>query len=163
MEHSRHLSRAISYTLGWQLAIKGLNSYCQIFLQWRQLILLWNFSYFKSIYWYCQIKGLGNFCDAFNTKCISLTCCCAVITLSSGRCMKRKAVSTISSWLNCALRVNEAVYWVIIGHYETVAVGNWWYWVSRGHLCLYILHKVEIWTGVTDASLTHSLTHNFER
>ena len=24
-------------------------------------------------------------------------------------------------------------------------------WVSRGHLCLYILHKVEIWTVVTDA------------
>ncbi len=24
-------------------------------------------------------------------------------------------------------------------------------WVSRAHLCLYILHKVEIWTGVTDA------------
>ena len=24
-------------------------------------------------------------------------------------------------------------------------------WVSRGHLCLYILHKVEIWTGVTEA------------
>ena len=32
------------------------------------------------------------------------------------------------------------------------------YWVSRGHSCLYILHKVEIWTDVTDASLTHSLT-----
>ena len=46
------------------------------------------------------------------------------------------------------------MYWTSIGHYEAVAVGNWWYWVSRGHLCLYILHKVEIWTGVTDASLT---------
>ena len=68
-----------------------------------------------------------------------------------------------SSWLNCALRDDEAVYWVIIGHYEAVEVGNWLYWVSRGHLCLYILHKVEIWTGVTDASLTDSLTDNFER
>ena len=47
---------------------------------------------------------------------------------------------TRSSWLNCALRDDEAVYWVSIGHYETVAVGNWWHWVSRGHLCLYILH-----------------------
>ena len=28
-----------------------------------------------------------------------------------------------SSWLNCALR-DEAVYWVSIGHYEAVAVGN---------------------------------------
>ena len=61
---------------------------------------------------------------------------------------------TRSSWLNCALRDDEAVYWISIGHYEAVAVGNWWYWVSRGHLCLYILHKVEIWSGVTDALLT---------
>ena len=34
---------------------------------------------------------------------------------------KRK---TRSSWLNCALRDDEAVYWVRIGHYEAVAVGN---------------------------------------
>ena len=61
---------------------------------------------------------------------------------------------TRSSWLNCALRYDEAVYWVSIGHYEAVSVGNWWYWVSRGHSCLYVLHKVEIWTGVTDAWLT---------
>ena len=65
---------------------------------------------------------------------------------------------TRSSWFNCALRDDEALYWVIIGHYEAVEVGNWLYWVSRGHLCLYILHKVEFWTGVTDASLTDSLT-----
>ena len=31
---------------------------------------------------------------------------------------------TRSSWLNCALRDGEAVYWVSIGHYEAVAVGN---------------------------------------
>ena len=31
--------------------------------------------------------------------------------------------------------------------------------LGRGHLCLYtILHKVEIWSGVTDDSLTHSQT-----
>ena len=65
---------------------------------------------------------------------------------------------TRSSWVNCALRDEEAVYWVSVAHYEAVSVGNWWYWVSRGRLCLYILRKVEIWTGVTDASLTHSLT-----
>ena len=63
-------------------------------------------------------------------------------------------VVTRSSWLNCVLRDGEAVYWVSIGHYEAVAVGNWWYWVSRGHLSLYILHKVGIWTGVTDALRT---------
>ena len=62
---------------------------------------------------------------------------------------------TRSSWLNCALRDDEAVYWVSIGHYEAVAVGNWWYWVSRGHSCLYILQKVGIWKGVTHAWLTH--------
>ena len=63
----------------------------------------------------------------------------------------KKLIWTRTSWLNCALRDYEAVYWVSIGHYEAVAVGNWWYWVSRGHSCLYILQKVEIWTGVTDA------------
>ena len=52
-----------------------------------------------------------------------------------------------------------AVYWVSIGHYEAVAVGNWGYWVSRGHSCLYTLQKVEIWTGVTDAWVTDWLTH----
>ena len=29
-----------------------------------------------------------------------------------------------SSWLNCVLRGDEAVYWVSIGHFEAVAVGN---------------------------------------
>ena len=33
---------------------------------------------------------------------------------------------TRSSWLNCALRDDEAVYWVSIRYYEAVAVGNWW-------------------------------------
>ena len=33
-------------------------------------------------------------------------------------------MKTRSSWLNCALRDDEAVYWVSIGHYEEVAVGN---------------------------------------
>ena len=33
-------------------------------------------------------------------------------------------IKTRSSWLNCALRDDEAVYWVSIGHYEAVAVGN---------------------------------------
>ena len=31
---------------------------------------------------------------------------------------------TRSSWLNCALRDDKAVYWVSIGHYDAVAVGN---------------------------------------
>ena len=53
---------------------------------------------------------------------------------------------TRSSWLNCALRGHEA--------------DNWCDWVSIGHLCLYILNKVEIWTGVTDAWLTDWLIHS---
>ena len=65
----------------------------------------------------------------------------------------RRWKQTRSSWLNCALR-DEAVYWVSIGHYEAVAVGNWWYWVSTS-TCLYILQKVEIWSDVTDALQTH--------
>ena len=62
-----------------------------------------------------------------------------------------KQRKTRSSWLICALRDDEAVHWVSIGHYEAVAVVNWWYWVSRGHSCLYILQKVLIWKGVTHA------------
>ena len=33
-------------------------------------------------------------------------------------------MKTRSSWLNCALRDDEAVYWVNIGHFEAAAVGN---------------------------------------
>ena len=35
-----------------------------------------------------------------------------------------KGVETRSSWLNCASRDYEAVYWVSIGHFEAVADGN---------------------------------------
>ena len=38
--------------------------------------------------------------------------------------LKTHMLKTRSSWLNCALREDEAVYWVSIGHYEAVAVGN---------------------------------------
>ena len=38
--------------------------------------------------------------------------------------VKTELMETRSSWLNCALRDDEAVYWVSIGHYEAVAVGN---------------------------------------
>ena len=36
----------------------------------------------------------------------------------------KETIGTRSSLLNCALRDDEAVYWVSIGHYEAVAVGN---------------------------------------
>ena len=35
-----------------------------------------------------------------------------------------EVMKTRSSWLNCALRDDEAVFWASIGHYEAVAVGN---------------------------------------
>ena len=70
----------------------------------------------------------------------------------------QQLIWTRSSWFNCVLRDDEALCWVSIGHYEALAVGNWWYWVRRGHLCLYILHKVEIWKGVTHTWQTDWLT-----
>ena len=33
-------------------------------------------------------------------------------------------IQTRSTWFNCALRDDEAVCWVSIGHYEALAVGN---------------------------------------
>ena len=38
--------------------------------------------------------------------------------------VKRKKKKTRSSWVNCALRDEEAVYWVSVAHYEEAAVGN---------------------------------------
>ena len=35
-----------------------------------------------------------------------------------------KLMRTRSSWLNCALRDDKAVYWVSIGHYEVVAIDD---------------------------------------
>ena len=70
---------------------------------------------------------------------------------------KKERLKTRFSWLNCALWDDEAVCWVSIGYCEALAVGNWWYLVSRGHLCLYILHNEETWTGVTDALRTDRL------
>ena len=66
---------------------------------------------------------------------------------------------TRSSWLNSALRDDEDVYWACIGHSEAVAVGNWWYWVSRGPF--YIAQSGDL--EGCHACLTDSLTHNFER
>ena len=39
--------------------------------------------------------------------------------------LKTHMLKTRSRWLNCALREDEAVYWVSIGHYEAIADGNW--------------------------------------
>ena len=41
-----------------------------------------------------------------------------------------------------------------LGQYKLELLGFRWYRVSKGLECLYILEKVEIWSGDTDASLT---------
>ena len=38
--------------------------------------------------------------------------------------LNQAIIQTRSSWLNCALRDDGAVFWVSIGHYGVVAVGN---------------------------------------
>ena len=52
----------------------------------------------------------------FVYKAVTSTVGCKMI----GEKLKR----TRSSWFNCALRDDEAVCWVSIGHYEVLAVGN---------------------------------------
>ena len=42
-------------------------------------------------------------------------------------------------------------YLVVLGQYKLVLHGIMWYRVSIGLECLYILEKVDIWTGDTDA------------
>ena len=49
-------------------------------------------------------------------------------------------------------------YWLVLGQYKLVLLAIRWYMVSKGLVCLYILEKVEIWSGVTDASHTHRQT-----
>ena len=47
-------------------------------------------------------------------------------------------------------------YMVVLGQYNSVLLRIKLYWVSKGVVCLYILEKVDIWSGDTDASHTHS-------
>ena len=45
-------------------------------------------------------------------------------------------------------------YLVVLGQCNLVLLDIKWNWVSTTLLCLYILKKVEIWSGVTNASHT---------
>ena len=45
-------------------------------------------------------------------------------------------------------------YWLVLGQYKLVLLDIRWYMVSKGLVCLYILEKVEIWSGVTNTSHT---------
>ena len=40
-------------------------------------------------------------------------------------------------------------YWLVLGQYKLELLGFRWYRVSKGLVCLYLLDKVEIWSGVT--------------
>ena len=51
-------------------------------------------------------------------------------------------------------------YWLVLGQYKLVLLDIRWYMVSKGLVCLYILEKVEIWSGDTDAWHTHSQREN---
>ena len=52
-------------------------------------------------------------------------------------------------------------YWLVLGQYKLELLGFRWYRVSKGLVCLYILEKVEIWSGVTDASHTDWQTSEY--
>ena len=52
-------------------------------------------------------------------------------------------------------------YFVVLGQYKLVLLSNIWYRVRRGLTSLYILKKVEIWSGDTNASHTHSQTTEY--
>ena len=47
--------------------------------------------------------------------------------------------------------MNYKWYLVVLGQYKLVLLGIRWYRFSRGLVCLFILEKMEIWSGVTDA------------
>ena len=44
--------------------------------------------------------------------------------LAEWKQVAQMCIQTRSTWFNCALRVDETVYWVSIGHYKAVPVGN---------------------------------------
>ena len=49
---------------------------------------------------------------------------------------------------------------MVLGQYKLILLGIMWYRVTIGLICLYILVKVDIWSGDTDASHTHTQTDN---
>ena len=57
--------------------------------------------------------------------------------------------------------MNYKWYLMVLGQYKLVLLGIRWYRVSKRLVCLYILEKVEIWSGVTNASLTHTQTTEY--
>ena len=54
-------------------------------------------------------------------------------------------------------------YLVVLGQNNLVLLGIKWYWVGIGLLCLYVLKKVEIRSGVTIAGRTDKKTNKQTR
>ena len=54
-------------------------------------------------------------------------------------------------------------WYLVLGQYNLVPLGIKWNWVSTRLFCLYILIKVEIWSGVPLAGWTNEETTNKER
>ena len=52
-------------------------------------------------------------------------------------------------------------YLVVLGQYNLLLLGIKWCLVDMGLLCLYILKKVEIWSGVTIARRTNKERYNY--
>ena len=57
--------------------------------------------------------------------------------------------------------MNYNWYLMVLGQYKLALLGIRWYRVSKGLVCLYILEKVEICSGVTDASQTDRQTTEY--
>ena len=103
-----------------------------------------------------NIVNFSNVDKPYNLRILSIIAC---QNIQEGFFFKNW-IWTRSSWLDCALRDDEAVYWVSLGHNKAVSVGNWWYWVRRGHLCLY--HILKKWRSGQVSRVAYSLT-DFER
>ena len=52
---------------------------------------------------------------------------------------------------------------VVMGQYKLLLLGNKWYWVGIGLLCLCVLKEVEIWLDVTIAGRTDERTKRKDR
>ena len=50
---------------------------------------------------------------------------------------------------------------MVLGHYKLVVLGTWWRRVIIGLLCLYILKRVEIRSGVNDVLFTDRQTSKY--
>ena len=57
--------------------------------------------------------------------------------------------------------MNYKWYLMVLDQYMTILAGTWsvllgirWYRVIKGLVCLHMLEKVDIWSGVTNASQT---------